>query len=93
MEHVERACFFAQGGKCRVTYFLGMLPVTQSEKSAAFAERKIQEKTTEQKKGHPSGWPSCTTRQSSSTAYTQPVGLGRPAILQAPLPGPDGNSS
>jgi len=25
--------------------------------------------------------------------YTQPVGLGRPAILQAPLPGPDGNSS
>ena len=27
------------------------------------------------------------------TAYTQPVGLGRPAILQAPLPGPDGNSS
>ena len=26
-------------------------------------------------------------------AYTQPVGLGRPAILQAPLPGPEGNSS
>jgi hypothetical protein len=25
--------------------------------------------------------------------YTQPVGLGRPAILQAPLPGPEGNSS
>ena len=25
--------------------------------------------------------------------YTQPVGLGRPAILQAPLPGPDGKSS
>ena len=25
--------------------------------------------------------------------YTQPVGFGRPAILQAPLPGPDGNSS
>jgi hypothetical protein len=24
---------------------------------------------------------------------TQPVGFGRPAILQAPLPGPDGNSS
>lgn len=24
---------------------------------------------------------------------TQPVGLGKPAILQAPLPGPDGNSS
>ena len=27
------------------------------------------------------------------TAYTQPVGLGRPAILQAPFPGPDGKSS
>ena len=25
--------------------------------------------------------------------YTQPVGLGRPAILQAPLPGPEGKSS
>lgn len=25
--------------------------------------------------------------------YTQPVGFGRPAILQAPLPGPEGNSS
>ncbi len=25
--------------------------------------------------------------------YTQPVGLGSPAILQAPLPGPDGKSS
>ena len=25
--------------------------------------------------------------------YTQPVGLGSPAILQAPLPGPEGNSS
>ena len=24
---------------------------------------------------------------------TQPVGFGRPAILHAPLPGPDGNSS
>ena len=24
---------------------------------------------------------------------TQPVGFGSPAILQAPLPGPDGNSS
>ena len=25
--------------------------------------------------------------------YTQPVGLGRPATLQAPFAGPDGNSS
>lgn len=25
--------------------------------------------------------------------YTHPVGLGRPAILQAPFPGPDGNNS
>ena len=25
--------------------------------------------------------------------YTQPVGFGRPAILQAPLPGPEGKSS
>jgi len=25
--------------------------------------------------------------------YTQPVGLGSPAILQAPLPGPEGKSS
>jgi hypothetical protein len=25
--------------------------------------------------------------------YTQPVGLGKPAILQAPLPGPEGNNS
>lgn len=25
--------------------------------------------------------------------HTQPVGLGRPAILQAPLPGPEGKSS
>lgn len=25
--------------------------------------------------------------------YTQPVGFGSPAILQAPLPGPDGNNS
>lgn len=25
--------------------------------------------------------------------YTQPVGFGKPAILQAPLPGPDGKSS
>lgn len=24
---------------------------------------------------------------------TQPVGFGNPAILQAPLPGPEGNSS
>jgi hypothetical protein len=24
---------------------------------------------------------------------TQPVGFGRPAILQAPFPGPEGNSS
>lgn len=30
---------------------------------------------------------------SKSEDYTQPVGLGRPAILQAPLPGPDGNNS
>ncbi len=26
LEHAERACFFAQGGKCYLTYFLGMLP-------------------------------------------------------------------
>jgi hypothetical protein len=25
--------------------------------------------------------------------YTQPVGFGRPAILQAPFPGPEGKSS
>jgi len=34
--------------------------------------------------------------QPDSTAspdYTQPVGFGRPAILQAPFAGPDGNSS
>lgn len=28
-----------------------------------------------------------------SVRYTQPVGFGRPAILHAPLPGPEGNSS
>jgi hypothetical protein len=27
------------------------------------------------------------------TDQTQPVGFGSPAILQAPLPGPEGNSS
>ncbi len=31
--------------------------------------------------------------QNRRGCYTQPVGLGRPAILQAPLPGPEGNSS
>ena len=29
----------------------------------------------------------------ASADYTQPVGFGRPAILQAPLPGPEGKSS
>ncbi len=28
-----------------------------------------------------------------SSPHTQPVGLGRPATLQAPLAGPDGKSS
>ncbi len=28
-----------------------------------------------------------------SILYTHPVGFGRPAILQAPFPGPDGKSS
>lgn len=34
------------------------------------------------------------TRHNQLTcSYTQPVGLGRPAILQAPFPGPEGNNS
>jgi len=28
-----------------------------------------------------------------SWSYTHPVGFGNPAILQAPLPGPEGNNS
>ena len=30
---------------------------------------------------------------SANALYTQPVGFGRPAILQAPFAGPDGNNS
>ena len=30
---------------------------------------------------------------SAESHHTHPVGLGSPAILQAPLPGPDGNNS
>ena len=31
--------------------------------------------------------------QACAGPYTQPVGLGRPATLQAPLAGPEGNNS
>ncbi len=33
------------------------------------------------------------TISDNSMDHTHPVGFGRPAILQAPFPGPDGNNS
>ena len=40
-----------------------------------------------------SGVPLSSARRWTRRFHTQPVGFSRPAILQAPLPGPLGNSS